>query len=356
MRLVTRVVCVLYVLGITTAASAQYTDPPTGSAYFMFTNWDNGYRETTPGDPSTWTEGQGPNFTSPTATTEGALWIKNGTAAPVWLEQDVNMRLDWRPTATSPWTTITTLLLQPPAPPPTYTNGSAWGDVTVDGNTGDGYPGYWYGLSGPGNTRGLPDPESNYIYNPVDTLTGQRLGSVSEYWLPNTAGLDFSQFQFELYAWTGTATTFPAAVAAGAHVADSGAFFANPGIDIYSSGGVGIAATGQTTPLSFGAFYNMPAVVLKLSLSGDANYDGTVDINDLTIVLAHYGQTGMGWAQGEFTGDGTVDINDLTIVLAHYGQTAGASAGGISAVPEPSTVLLVAAGLLALLAYGWRKR
>ena len=84
-------------------------------------------------------------------------------------------------------------------------------------------------------------------------------------------------------------------------------------------------------------------------LDGDANWDGKVDINDLTIVLAHYDQTGQTWAQGEFTGDGTVDINDLTIVLAHYGQTAGASAGGISAVPEPSTLLLTAAGLLGLL-------
>ena len=60
-----------------------------------------------------------------------------------------------------------------------------------------------------------------------------------------------------------------------------------------------------------------------------------MDINDLTIVLAHYGQTGMTWTQGEFTGDGTVDINDLTIVLAHYGQSLGASAGGMAAVPEP---------------------
>ena len=60
-------------------------------------------------------------------------------------------------------------------------------------------------------------------------------------------------------------------------------------------------------------------------LPGDANGDGKVDINDLTIVLAHYGQTGMTWAQGEFTGDGTVDINDLTIVLANYGQSAGSS-------------------------------
>ena len=82
----------------------------------------------------------------------------------------------------------------------------------------------------------------------------------------------------------------------------------------------------------------MPAVVLKTSLPGDANFDGKVDINDLTIVLAHYGQTGMSWRQGEFAGDGTVDINDLTIVLAHYGQTAAASGWWHSAVPEPGTV------------------
>ena len=67
------------------------------------------------------------------------------------------------------------------------------------------------------------------------------------------------------------------------------------------------------------------------ALPGDANLDGKVDINDLTMVLAHYGQSGMTWAQGEFTGDGTVDINDLTIVLAPApGQSAGwPSAGGV---------------------------
>ena len=54
---------------------------------------------------------------------------------------------------------------------------------------------------------------------------------------------------------------------------------------------------------------------------GDANGDGKVDVNDLTIVLANFGQTGMVWSQGEFTGDGTVDVNDLTIVLANFGQS-----------------------------------
>jgi hypothetical protein len=86
---------------------------------------------------------------------------------------------------------------------------------------------------------------------------------------------------------------------------------------------------------------------------GDANEDGRVDINDLTIVLAHYNQTGMVWTQGEFTGDGTVDINDLTIVLANYGTSSGA---GIAAVPEPSCVVLLSIGLITLLGCAWRRR
>ena len=63
--------------------------------------------------------------------------------------------------------------------------------------------------------------------------------------------------------------------------------------------------------------------LLTPAIPGDANLDGKVDINDLTIVLAHYNQAGMSWAPGDFTGGGTVDINDLTIVLAHYNQGGG---------------------------------
>ena len=47
-------------------------------------------------------------------------------------------------------------------------------------------------------------------------------------------------------------------------------------------------------------------------MPGDANLDGKVDINDLSIVLANYDKNGMAWTEGDFTGDGTVDINDLT--------------------------------------------
>ena len=82
----------------------------------------------------------------------------------------------------------------------------------------------------------------------------------------------------------------------------------------------------------------MPALILRSSLPGDANLDGKVDINDLTIVLSHYGQSGQTWADGEFTGDGTVDINDLTIVLAHYGGSVGSADAAMSAVPEPGAL------------------
>jgi hypothetical protein len=61
----------------------------------------------------------------------------------------------------------------------------------------------------------------------------------------------------------------------------------------------------------------------------------------------------MVWSQGEFTGSGTVDINDLTIVLANYNRTAGTA---LAAVPEPCALALLAASLVGLLAGAWRRR
>ena len=92
--------------------------------------------------------------------------------------------------------------------------------------------------------------------------------------------------------------------------------------------------------------------LLTPTLPGDANVDGKVDINDLSRVLTNYDQsTGAnGWKLGDFNNDGKVDINDLSVVLTNYDRSVGAAAPAISAVPEPSSALLLLAGLAALLA------
>ena len=95
---------------------------------------------------------------------------------------------------------------------------------------------------------------------------------------------------------------------------------------------------------------------VESALAGDADLNGTVNGSDLNTVLSNYNKTGYsgvtGWEAGDFDGNGTVNGSDLNTVLSNYNQVASATA----AVPEPSTLLLAAAGLAGLLAYAWRKR
>jgi hypothetical protein len=58
----------------------------------------------------------------------------------------------------------------------------------------------------------------------------------------------------------------------------------------------------------------------RLVYPGDANCDSLVDVGDLGILAANYGQSNKTWAQGDFNGDGLVDVGDLGILAAHYGE------------------------------------
>jgi hypothetical protein len=113
-----------------------------------------------------------------------------------------------------------------------------------------------------------------------------------------------------------------------------------------------LTATATTVGQTAGG--DISALYATAPLPGDANLDGVVDINDLTIVLTNYGQSGANWLTGDFDGSGTVDINDLTIVLANYNQNG--SATGLAAVPEPASLLVAAGGLIGLLAVVWRRK
>jgi hypothetical protein len=260
-----------------------------------------------------------PNTTNPYATTAGCVWLNSGGTISL-MNQDINAQLIVN-SPTLGWTPLIGYPLdgQPAGTPTTSTlllsdydpmlgTPSAGGDITSFG------PGVLFDNNG------------------------------SEYAIPDatTPG----PFQFQVLTWTGTQyTTYAAAVGQPNTYTGRSAVFTGSGI--YS-----ISLPGLPDD-TYGELGNMPAIIMQHELPGDANGDGRVDINDLTIVLANYGQTGTNWNEGDFTGSGTVDINDLTIVLAHYNQSvSSAGAAGVGAVPEPGALALLAVGLTALLAWG----
>ncbi len=74
-------------------------------------------------------------------------------------------------------------------------------------------------------------------------------------------------------------------------------------------------------------------------LAGDANGDGAVDVADLGIVGANFGQSGKTFADGDFNDDGSVDVADLGIVGANWSTAQVTSTADLAAlVPEPAVL------------------
>ncbi len=86
---------------------------------------------------------------------------------------------------------------------------------------------------------------------------------------------------------------------------------------------------------------------------GDVNNDGFVDIFDVNSVSSNWSpQANADLYEGDANGDGVVDIFDINMISSNW---APAPPGGSTAVPEPSTLILAAAGAIAL-AVGCRRR
>jgi hypothetical protein len=79
---------------------------------------------------------------------------------------------------------------------------------------------------------------------------------------------------------------------------------------------------------------------------GDANFDGSVDAADLSVVRSNLGTaSGATWAAGDFDFDGRVNAKDLALLRRNLQTSAPAA---ISLVPEPTCGALGAAGALLL--------
>ena len=96
------------------------------------------------------------------------------------------------------------------------------------------------------------------------------------------------------------------------------------------------------------------SLLIAYTRTGDANLDGLVNDDDVTIVGASYapGVPQASWALGDFDYNGFVDDDDVTLLGAFYDPNASAliapaaSETTVAAVPEPSTWMLAVCGLL----------
>lgn len=112
------------------------------------------------------------------------------------------------------------------------------------------------------------------------------------------------------------------------------------------------------SPLEFftavqGSFLILQAFDPAFAVGADFNGDGSVDTLDYAIWKQHYGETG---PVGDANGDMMVDALDYTVWRNTATPGAGSGGlGGVGAVPEPSSMLLLVCGAMLALA-GRRKR
>ena len=96
-----------------------------------------------------------------------------------------------------------------------------------------------------------------------------------------------------------------------------------------------------------------PALSGLTFLPGDANGDGTVDLQDFGILKSNFGTTGATWAQGDFNGDGMVDLQDFGVLKGNFGNNWQESD---KSVPEPLTMMGVGLAIAGLGGYLRKRR
>jgi hypothetical protein len=143
----------------------------------------------------------------------------------------------------------------------------------------------------------------------------------------------------------------------------NGGSWTGPGIDSsVAAGNPGLYSIGYLNSTDSGGVPNQ--VIVKFTIAGDANLDGTVNFNDLLIVAQNFNKTGEDWAGGNFVyaANGLVNFADLLLVAQHFNDSlAGGGSplalhGGTlstigltdATVPEPATTTLMAVGAGAL--------
>jgi T5SS/PEP-CTERM-associated repeat protein len=96
-------------------------------------------------------------------------------------------------------------------------------------------------------------------------------------------------------------------------------------------------------PATFsGQSVDSTSILIRYTLSGDANLDGTVDTLDFNSLAANFGSSINLWSAANFNYDGAIDTLDFNLLASNFAlilPTATAAEGVI--IPEPATLALL---------------
>ncbi|MCH7814775.1 MAG: hypothetical protein IID40_12235, partial [Planctomycetes bacterium] len=137
------------------------------------------------------------------------------------------------------------------------------------------------------------------------------------------------------------------------------------GWDTYVDEGILPAGTYQLSVSAYASLHrygigigSQGTASLHIQLLGDVNLNGRVGVEDLTMVLNHWGMTPSkgGAPRGDLNGDGFIGIEDLNMVLAGWNADVRAPNSAAVPVPEPATgCALAAVGLALTRGRPWRR-
>ena len=232
--------------------------------------------------------------------------------------------------------------------------------------------------SGSGSTSTPAAPNNINFSSNVNSLT---LGGTTDAWTgtldignnalviqygagtdPYTTIVNMVKSAYGTGTWNGTATGITSSLAAAA--ANSSAPL-NIGLRDFKPG-----QNGDPTSLQFaGQTITTSAVLVRLTYMDDLILAGDMQqgnaTSDALRFAANYG-TGTTWSVGDLNHDGVINTGDALIFAANYvtglpsldGTTGNAAAlgSGAAAVPEPSSLLLAAIGVLGLNLLAKRRR
>ncbi len=135
------------------------------------------------------------------------------------------------------------------------------------------------------------------------------------------------------------------------------ALYSNTGCDgIYDSSAAFANEVMGVTDVTAGG-----SVLLRLTLAGDANVDGAVDLAELAILASNWQSTGL-WDNGDFNYDGTIDITDLGLLASSWQSGLSPHKPNLNealhslGLPAPSVPEPAAVSLGALTVLGLRRR